>query len=49
MSNMEAEGDDAQLFKTAAWWEELLKNVPELKPERDRLIAEGYKFEAYCL
>ena len=21
-----AEGDDAQLFKTAAWWEELLKN-----------------------
>lgn len=21
-----AEGDDAQLFKTVAWWEELLKN-----------------------
>ena len=30
-------------------WDELLKIVPELKPERDRLIAEGYKFEAYCL
>ena len=30
-------------------WDELLKIVPELKTERDRLLAEGYKFEAYCL
>ena len=30
-------------------WDELLKIVPELKPELDRLVAEGYKFEAYCL
>jgi hypothetical protein len=30
-------------------WDELLKTVPELKTERDRLIAKGYKFEAYCL
>ena len=29
-------------------WEELLKIVPELQPEYDRLIATGYKFEALC-
>ena len=30
-------------------WEELLKIAPELQPEYDRLLATGYKFEAYCL
>ncbi len=30
-------------------WDELLKIVPELKAEKDKLIASGYKFEAYCL
>ena len=30
-------------------WEELLKIAPELQPEYDRLVATGYKFEAYCL
>ena len=30
-------------------WDELLKIVPELKSEKDKLIASGYKFEAYCL
>ena len=30
-------------------WDELLKIVPELKSEKDKLIANGYKFEAYCL
>ena len=29
-------------------WEELLKIVPELQPEYDRLLATGYKFEALC-
>ena len=29
-------------------WEELLKIAPELQPEYDRLLATGYKFDAYC-
>ena len=29
-------------------WEELLEIIPELQPEYDRLVATGYKFEAYC-
>ena len=30
-------------------WDELLKIIPDLRPEYDKLVARGYKFEAYCL
>ena len=30
-------------------WEELLKTVPELQPYYDKLVAAGYRFEAYCI
>ncbi len=29
-------------------WEALLETVPELQPEYDRLVAKGYRFDAYC-
>ena len=29
-------------------WDELLKIIPELRPEYDKLVSKGYKFEAYC-
>jgi len=38
-----AEGDDAQLFKTAAWWEELLKN--ECGEAREITVREAECFD----
>ena len=29
-------------------WKELLEIVPKLRPDYDRLVATGYKFDAYC-
>jgi len=29
-------------------WEALLETIPELQPEYDRLVATGYRFDAYC-
>ena len=30
-------------------WDELLKIIPDLRPEYDKLVEKGYKFTAYCL